>query len=102
MNAKKRPAEVFADPRGDWAFKRLFGMQVHEAYLISFINAVLEQAGHAEITSATIMDPTEFPDDIRDKLRSKSGILDLKCRTKAGEIIVEMQATDQEDFDERL
>ena len=76
------------DPRVDIVFKKLFGSPDHPNLTMSFVNAVLQEAGLPEAISLTIKNPfrlAEFEDE-------KSSELDILYHDQAGnEIQLEMQ-----------
>ena len=78
----------FADPRTDFAFKKIFGNEYAKEVLISFLNAVLQLDEPHEIVSVTLLDPYEAP---KTKYQQNS-FLDVKCVDARGvTFVVEMQ-----------
>jgi len=51
----------FADPRTDFAFKRIFGNDKAKEVLISFLNAVLGLDEAHAVVGVTILNPYEAP-----------------------------------------
>lgn len=79
---------VYADPKNDLAFKKIFGDPVHTSALIHFLNAVLGYDGSRKILNVEIVSPYQVPQ--LDEM--KFSLLDIKARDMSGrEFIVEMQ-----------
>ena len=55
------PMFMYADPKNDVAFKKLFGTVFHEAILLDFLNDILERPIICSIESVTIRDPNNLP-----------------------------------------
>ena len=53
--ARMRP--VFADPKTDFVFKRIFGVEVHKRLLIELLNALLELEGEHRIVDLKYLSP---------------------------------------------
>jgi len=89
----------FADPRTDFAFKKIFGNDQAKEVLISFLNAVLGLEGSHAIAEVTIINPYQAP-----KISTlKHSYLDVKCRDHRGvEFVVEMQVQYAEGFGKRI
>ena len=89
----------FADPRTDFAFKKIFGNDQAKEILISFLNAVLGLEGSHAIAEVTILNPYQAP-----KISTlKHSFLDVKCRDNRGvEFVVEMQVQYAEGFGKRI
>ena len=87
------------DPKVDYAFKRVFGLEKNRDLLVSLIDSVLAGSGYARIVDLQICNPfndKEWPDD-------KLSILDIKARDAAGkQFNVEMQMLLYSDLPERL
>lgn len=85
---------IYINPLTDFGFKRLFGQEENKKYLISFLNALLEE----NIENVVYMDKedgSESPED-------RSLIYDVHCQTSDGRtLIVEMQNRYQDFFDDR-
>ena len=88
----------YLDPKNDYAFRRIFGDDKREHVLRHFLNSVLELVGDRQIKRLRIADPHQVP-----KLKDhKETILDVRCKDQRGcEFIVEMQVSDQRDFEHR-
>ncbi|MEM7588548.1 MAG: Rpn family recombination-promoting nuclease/putative transposase [Myxococcota bacterium] len=88
----------YLDPKNDYAFRKIFGDQKREHVLRHFLNSVLELSGDKKIKRLRIADPHQVP-----KLKEhKETILDVYCKDQSGrEFIVEMQVSDQKDFEHR-
>jgi len=78
----------FADPRTDFAFKKIFGNENAKDVLISFLNAVLGLDQAHAIVEVVILNPYQAP---KTKFMHKSYV-DVKCVDVRGvSFIVEMQ-----------
>ncbi len=87
---------IFADPKNDLAFKKIFGDNKKIQILISFLNSVLELP--SPIKSLKIASPYQVP-KIKDL---KNTSLDVKAVDKNGrEFIVEMQVEGNDNFGKR-
>lgn len=83
----------YLDPRGDFAFKYIFGKEAHKGLLIDFLNSVFEDR---EVIRDVQMNPTEHPGR---KKGTRKVLFDLLCTTDKGEqILVEMQREHQDFF----
>jgi predicted transposase/invertase (TIGR01784 family) len=89
----------FADPRTDFAFKKIFGNDQAKDVLISFLNAVLGlDAAHA-VVDVTILNPYEAP---KTKYM-RASYVDVKCVDARGiSYIVEMQVAYVAGFEKRV
>lgn len=89
---------TYSDPKNDIAFKKLFGDKNHTDITINFLNAILERTGDDEISSLSIIDPANHPNNDGQKL----SVVDVRCTDKNGvQYIVEMQVIDKDNFIER-
>ena len=80
----------------DFAFKHIFGPDANPAYILSFLNALLE--GEKEIVKVTFVDKEHVGDSADDRAL----IYDLHCVTSTDEkIIIEMQNRYQTHFRDR-
>src|SRR5262245_36065828 len=79
---------VFADPKTDIIFKKVFGQKAHKGLLIELLNALLElDAGH-RIVDIEYLSPEQLPP----RKDLKLSILDVKCIDARGtHYVVEMQ-----------
>ncbi len=90
---------VFADPKTDFVFKRIFGTQPNKHLLIELLNALLELEGEQRIEDLTYLSPEQRVPVAELKL----SIVDVKCRDHAGrEYVVEMQILNVEAFEKRV
>lgn len=93
------PRPLFADPKTDFAFKRIFGSEEHESVLIAFLNAMLDLEPPHQITAAELLPPEQRP--VVDAL--KFSIVDVKCTDARGiTYVVEMQVLATEGFAKRV
>ncbi|HLQ44111.1 MAG TPA: Rpn family recombination-promoting nuclease/putative transposase [Planctomycetaceae bacterium] len=87
------------DPKVDYAFKRVFGLEKNRDLLASLIEAVLAGSNYGPIADLQILNPfndKNWPDD-------KLSILDIKARDRFGRLFdVEMQMLPRTDLRERL
>ncbi|HRI65972.1 MAG TPA: Rpn family recombination-promoting nuclease/putative transposase [Polyangium sp.] len=90
---------VFADPKTDFTFHRIFGTEKHKNALIGFLNDILMLEGDHRIVDVTYLDPTQRPKVEELKL----SIVDVKCKDARGvHYVVEMQVLNVEAFDKRV
>jgi predicted transposase/invertase (TIGR01784 family) len=90
---------VFADPKTDVVFKRIFGAEDRKPLLIALLNDLLELAGTHRIRSVehlVLEQRVTAP-------KSKLSIVDVKCTTRSGRrFVVEMQVLPVEGFEKRV
>jgi predicted transposase/invertase (TIGR01784 family) len=90
---------VFADPKTDVVFKRIFGGEAHKPLLIALLNDLLELKGTRRIRSVrhfSLEQRITAP-------KSKLSIVDVKCTTASGRrFVVEMQVLPVEGFEKRV
>src|SRR5436853_610879 len=90
---------VFADPKTDFVFKKLFGTEANKPLLISLLNSLLNLKGEHAILDVTYLREEERPA----VPELKSSIVDVKCRDGRGtHFIVEMQVLRVEGFEKRV
>jgi len=93
----RRP--VFADPKTDFTFHRIFGSDKHKVALLGFLNDILSLDGEHRIVDVTFLDPVQRPKVEELKL----SIVDVKCKDARGiYYVVEMQVLNVEAFDKRV
>jgi predicted transposase/invertase (TIGR01784 family) len=90
---------VFADPKTDFVFKRIFGSEARKPLLIALLNHLLELSGDRciqeihHITADQRVDVSEL----------KLSIVDVKCTDFSGRrFVVEMQVLKVEGFEKRV
>ncbi|MBI5517955.1 MAG: Rpn family recombination-promoting nuclease/putative transposase [Deltaproteobacteria bacterium] len=90
---------VFADPKTDFVFKKLFGTEEHRDLLIALLNALLDLRGERAIRALTFLREEERP-----KVEElKYSIVDVKCTDHQGTVfVVEMQVLQVQGFEERV
>jgi len=90
---------VFADPKTDFVFKRIFGQEAHKHLLIELLNALLELDVSHRIVDITYLTPEQrVPVE-----ELKLSILDVKCTDASGvQYVVEMQVLNVEGFEKRV
>jgi len=87
------------DPKVDYAFKMLFGMERNRDILADFVNAVLERSDGTWITELELLDPFNSKEIADDKL----SIVDVKARDQLGrQFLIEMQLVPQGFFRQRM
>jgi predicted transposase/invertase (TIGR01784 family) len=90
---------VFADPKTDVVFKRIFGDEARKPLLIALLNDLLELKGTRRIQSLrhfSLEQHVTLP-------KSKLSIVDVKCTTASGRrFVVEMQVLPVEGFEKRV
>lgn len=84
------------NPRVDFAFKKIFGVEENKDLLISFINSVILEAD--PVVEVNLLNPYSSLDFKRDK----GIILDIKAKDSQGRYFnIEMQISDEGDYDKR-
>ncbi len=93
------PRPVFADPKTDFVFQRIFGSEDHKPALIGFLNDLLELDDAHRIQSVSRLPPEQRP-----KVSElKYSIVDVKCVDVRGTTyVVEMQVLNVEAFEKRV
>ena len=90
---------VFADPKTDFVFKRIFGSEVHKPLLIELLNALLELSGDHRIVDLKYLSPEQHVPVEELKL----SLVDVKCFDERGRhYVVEMQVLNVEGFEKRV
>lgn len=91
--------QVGIDPKIDYAFKRLFGVEKNSALLIDLLNAVLDPAAGEQIVHVHLLNPFNAKEAWDDKL----SIVDIKARDQTGRLFqIEMQMLSHKFLPERL
>jgi predicted transposase/invertase (TIGR01784 family) len=91
-------AEPLLSPKDDFVFQRLFGDQNHMDIVIDFLKSFVDLPDE-DYVEITISDPRVVP-AVKE---GKTCILDIKLRTKAGEVIhIEIQRADTGEMRERM
>lgn len=90
---------VFADPKTDFVFQRIFGSEDHKPVLLGFLNDLLELDEAHRIVSVSLLPPEQRP-----KVSElKYSIVDVKCvDTRGTTYVVEMQVLNVEAFEKRV
>ncbi|HRI64003.1 MAG TPA: Rpn family recombination-promoting nuclease/putative transposase [Polyangium sp.] len=90
---------VFADPKTDFVFKRIFGAEARKPLLTALLNHLLELEGDRRIVELQHL-PSDQHVDIPEL---KLSIVDVKCIDAAGRrFVVEMQVLNVEGFEKRV
>ncbi len=85
-------------PTVDFIFKNIFGTKDNQDLLLSFLNAVFEDAGQPLVESVEILNPFLEKDALSDKM----SVLDVKARTPSGTLVnVEIQVRNERDMEKR-
>ena len=93
------PRPLFADPKTDFAFKRIFGSEEHKDVLVAFLNHMLDLDEAHRIASVELLPPEQRPPVAELKL----SIVDVKCTDAHGvTYVVEMQVLQVEGFEKRV
>ncbi len=93
------PRPTFADPKTDFAFKRIFGSEEHKDVLIGFLNGMLDLDEAHRIVSVELL-PIEQRPAVAEL---KHSIVDVKCIDALGtRYVVEMQVLQVEGFEKRV
>ena len=90
---------VFADPKTDFVFQRIFGSEDHKPVLLGFLNDLLELDDAHRIESVSLL-----PAEQRPKVSELPySIVDVKCVDVRGTTyVVEMQVLNVEAFEKRV
>src|SRR5262249_53070851 len=93
------PRPTFADPKVDFAFKRIFGSEDHKDILIAFLNDMLDLDERHRIVKVDLLPP-----QLRPAMAAlKASIVDVRCRDARGvTYVVEMQVLKVEGFAKRV
>ncbi len=90
---------IFADPKTDFVFKRIFGTESHKHLLIGLLNALLELDGDRRIVDLDHLTPEQSVPLAEMKL----SVVDVKCRDERGRTyVVEMQVLNVDAFEKRI
>lgn len=90
---------VFADPKTDIIFKKIFGEKAHKGLLIELLDALLELDDAHRIADIEYLSPEQVPP----RRDLKLSILDVKCTDVRGtRYVVEMQVIEVEGFQKRV
>ncbi|MCU0654825.1 MAG: Rpn family recombination-promoting nuclease/putative transposase [Polyangiaceae bacterium] len=90
---------VFADPKTDFVFKRLFGSEPRIHLLLALLNDLLETDAQHQIVSVQIL-PPELKPSVQE---AKLSIVDVRCTDAQGTTyVIEMQILPVEGFDKRV
>jgi predicted transposase/invertase (TIGR01784 family) len=90
---------MFADPKTDFVFKRLFGSEAHKDLIVALLNGLLELDQAHRIVDVELLAPEQRPVVSEMKL----SIVDVKCRDARGvSYVVEMQVLNVEGFEKRV
>jgi predicted transposase/invertase (TIGR01784 family) len=90
---------VFADPKTDFVFKRIFGAESRKPLLIALLNHLLELSGDRRIQDVQHLSGDQHVDVAELKL----SIVDVKCTDATGRrFVVEMQVLKVEGFEKRV
>ncbi|MDR0556085.1 MAG: Rpn family recombination-promoting nuclease/putative transposase [Holosporaceae bacterium] len=84
----------FLDPKNDFAFKRLFGVEKHKNILIQFLNDIFEGV-HPRIEDVEFLKTAQDPEIAV----SRQSIVDVLCKDVSGrQFIIEMQCASDSHF----
>jgi len=90
---------LFADPKTDFVFKKIFGTEEHKPLLIALLNDLLELDEAHRIVSVELLSPEQRPQ----VSELKQSIVDVKCLDAHGtRYVVEMQVLNVEGFEKRV
>ena len=90
---------LFADPKTDFVFHRLFGTEEHKEILVALLNALLELDEAHRIVDVEMLSADQRPP----VNELKFSIVDVKCRDARGtHYVVEMQVLNVEGFEKRV
>jgi predicted transposase/invertase (TIGR01784 family) len=93
------PRPIFADPKTDFIFKRIFGSEPHKHLLIKLLNVLLELEKGQRIQDLSYLSAEEkIP-----RKEMKLSIVDVRCIDESGmQYVVEMQLFNVAGFEERV
>ncbi len=90
---------LFADPKTDFVFKKLFGTEEHKPLLIALLNGLLELDEAHRILAVELLSPEQRPP----VQELKYSIVDVKCTDARGtRYVVEIQVLNVEGFEKRV
>jgi len=90
---------LFADPKTDFVFKRIFGTEEHKPLLIALLNGLLELDEEHRVVEVELLSPEQRPP----VQELKFSIVDVKCVDARGtRYVVEMQVLNVEGFEKRV
>ena len=90
---------LFADPKTDFVFKKLFGTEEHKPLLVALLNGLLELDAAHQVVEVELLSPEQRP--VVQELMSS--IVDVKCVDARGtRYVVEMQVLNVEGFEKRV
>lgn len=90
---------LFADPKTDFAFKKIFGTEEHKPLLIALLNGLLELDEAHRLVEVQLLSPEQRPT----VQGLKNSIVDVKCVDARGtQYVVEMQVLNVEGFEKRV
>jgi predicted transposase/invertase (TIGR01784 family) len=93
------PRPLFADPKTDFAFKRILGSEDHKDVLVAFLNTMLDLDEPHRVVGVELLPPEQRPPVAELKL----SIVDVKCTDARGvTYVVEMQVLQVEGFEKRV
>lgn len=94
---RRRP--VFADPKTDFVFQRIFGSEEHKKALLGLINDLLDLDEAHRVKEVMFLPP-----ELRPKVSElKYSIVDVRCTDVRGiQYVVEMQVLNVEAFEKRV
>lgn len=88
----------FLDPKNDYAFQQIFGLEKNKDILISFLNEVLQLSQDERVTEVTFLKTKQD----REIAAYRTSILDVLCKDQCGtQFIVEMQVDWHAGFEKR-
>ena len=90
---------LFADPKTDFAFKKIFGTEEHKPLLIALLNGLLELDEAHRVVEVELLSSEQRPA----VQGLKNSIVDVKCVDARGtRYVVEMQVLNVEGFEKRV
>ncbi|XXY52229.1 Rpn family recombination-promoting nuclease/putative transposase [Sorangium sp. So ce269] len=90
---------LFADPKTDFVFKKIFGSEEHKPLLMALLNDLLELDAAHRLASVELLSPEQRPR----VPELKHSIVDVKCVDAQGtRYVVEMQVLNVEGFEKRV
>ena len=92
------PIARFLNPKNDYAFKQIFGIEKNRDILIAFLNGILNLDGNDQVIDVTLLKTSQD----REIAAYRRSIVDVLCRDQNNiQFIVEMQIDWHKGFEKR-
>lgn len=88
----------FLDPKNDYAFQQIFGVEKNKDILLGFLNGILKLQPQDKVVDVTLLKTKQD----REIAAYRTSIVDVLCKDQSGvQFIVEMQVDWHEGFEKR-